>query len=63
MRNKKPKISVAAKKTPGESLKPDRDTKIKKMVVDIFGCCKGRIEIVGDILAPLVPIKAWEALK
>ncbi len=30
---------------------------------DIFGCLKGEIEIVGDILSPLVPPEDWEALR
>lgn len=62
MRKNRPKISATAKEKPGESFKPDRDIKTKK-VADIFGCCKGRIEIVGDILAPVTPIEDWEALK
>jgi antitoxin (DNA-binding transcriptional repressor) of toxin-antitoxin stability system len=30
---------------------------------DIFGFLKGRVEIVGDILAPVVPPEEWEALR
>jgi antitoxin (DNA-binding transcriptional repressor) of toxin-antitoxin stability system len=30
---------------------------------DIFGCLKGEIEIVGDILSPVVPAEDWEALR
>jgi prevent-host-death family protein len=30
---------------------------------DIFGCMKGRIEIVGDIMAPLVDPEDWEGLR
>jgi prevent-host-death family protein len=30
---------------------------------DIFGCMKDRIEIVGDVMAPLVPPEDWEALR
>jgi len=55
--------SFRAKKKVGESSKAERDTKTKKKAADIFGCCKRRIEIVGNILAPLVPIDDWEALK
>lgn len=29
---------------------------------DIFGCLKGEVEIVGDVMAPLVPPEDWEAL-
>jgi len=29
---------------------------------EIFGCLKGEIEIVGDVMAPLVPPEDWEAL-
>lgn len=29
---------------------------------EIFGCLKGEIEIVGDLLAPLVPPEDWEAI-
>lgn len=27
---------------------------------DIFGCLKGEIEIVGDIVSPAVPLEDWE---
>lgn len=27
---------------------------------DLFGCLKGEIEIVGDIVAPAVPLEDWE---
>jgi len=30
---------------------------------EIFGCLKGEVEIVGDILSPLVPPEDWEALR
>jgi len=30
---------------------------------DVFGCLKDEMEIVGDILAPLVPPEDWEALR
>ena len=29
----------------------------------LFGCLAGEIEIVGDIVAPIVPPEAWEAMK
>jgi prevent-host-death family protein len=27
---------------------------------DIFGCLKGEIEIVGDVVSPVVPLEDWE---
>lgn len=30
---------------------------------DIFGCLKGQIEIVGDIVSPVVPLEDWEVLR
>jgi prevent-host-death family protein len=27
---------------------------------DIFGCLRGEIEIVGDIVSPVVPLEDWE---
>jgi prevent-host-death family protein len=30
---------------------------------DIFGCMKGEIEIVGDVMESLVPPEDWEALR
>jgi prevent-host-death family protein len=30
---------------------------------DIFGCMRGRMEIVGDILAPTSSPEDWEALR
>lgn len=30
---------------------------------DIFGCLKGQIEIVGDIVSPVIPLEDWESLR
>jgi prevent-host-death family protein len=30
---------------------------------EVFGCLKEEIEIVGDILSPLIPAEDWEALR
>ena len=30
---------------------------------DIFGCMRGKVEIVGDIVSPVVPIEDWEVLR
>jgi prevent-host-death family protein len=30
---------------------------------DVFGCLAGEMEIVGDIESPVVPPKAWKALR
>lgn len=30
---------------------------------DIFGFMKGRMEIIGDIESPAVPLSDWDALK
>jgi len=30
---------------------------------DIFGCLRGEVEIVGDIVSPAVPLEDWEVLK
>ncbi len=30
---------------------------------DLFGFMKGKFEIVGDIMSPVVPLEDWEALK
>jgi prevent-host-death family protein len=29
---------------------------------DVFGCMRGEVEIVGDIMSPAVPLKDWEIL-
>ncbi len=29
---------------------------------NIFGCMRGRVEIIGDIVAPAVPSEDWESL-
>ena len=29
----------------------------------VFDCLKGKIEIVGDIVSPVIPADDWEALK
>jgi prevent-host-death family protein len=30
---------------------------------DVFGCLKGVIEIVGDVMSPAAPVEDWEALR
>ncbi|MGC2446783.1 MAG: type II toxin-antitoxin system Phd/YefM family antitoxin [Candidatus Sulfotelmatobacter sp.] len=30
---------------------------------EVFDCLKGKIEILGDILSPVVPAEDWEMLK
>ena len=30
---------------------------------DIFGCLRGKMKIVGDIVSPIVPLEDWESLK
>lgn len=30
---------------------------------DVFGCMTGTAEIVGDVEAPVVPVRAWKARK
>jgi prevent-host-death family protein len=30
---------------------------------DVFGCMRGEVEIVGDIVSPAVPLEDWEVLQ
>ena len=30
---------------------------------DVFGCLRGQMKIVGDIVSPVVPLEDWEALR
>lgn len=30
---------------------------------DVFGCMKGQLEIVGDIVGPAVPLEDWDVLR
>ena len=30
---------------------------------DVFGCMKGEVEIVGDIVSPAVPLEDWDVLR
>jgi prevent-host-death family protein len=30
---------------------------------DVFGCIRGELEIVGDIVSPAVPLEDWEVLR
>jgi len=30
---------------------------------NVFGCLRGKMKIVGDILSPMVPPEEWEALR
>jgi prevent-host-death family protein len=30
---------------------------------DIFGCMKGEVEIVGDLVAPAIPPEDWDMLR
>jgi prevent-host-death family protein len=29
----------------------------------LFGCLRDKVDVIGDIMAPAVPIRAWETLK
>lgn len=31
--------------------------------VDVFGCMAGTAEIVGDVEAPVVPLRAWKSAR
>jgi len=31
--------------------------------VDVFGCMRGEVEIIGDVLSPAVPLEDWEVLR
>jgi prevent-host-death family protein len=33
------------------------------MPEDVFGCLRDQVEIVGDILSPVVPLEDWEVLR
>jgi prevent-host-death family protein len=35
---------------------------VEERPFEILGCMAGKIEIVGDILAPATPAEAWEIL-
>jgi prevent-host-death family protein len=30
---------------------------------DVFGCMRTEVEIVGDILSPVVPLEDWDVLR
>ncbi len=30
---------------------------------DIFGCMKGEVEIVGDIVSPAIPLEDWDMFR
>jgi prevent-host-death family protein len=30
---------------------------------NVFGCMRGEIEVVGDIVSPAVPLEDWEILR
>lgn len=30
---------------------------------DVFGCMKGEVEILGDIVSPAVPLEDWDVLR
>ena len=34
-----------------------------ELTTDVFGCMTGTAEIVGDVEAPVVPVRAWKAAK
>jgi hypothetical protein len=34
-----------------------------KTIDDVFGCLRGKMKIVGDIVGPVVPIEDWEVLR
>lgn len=39
-------------------VRPDAQTSY-----DIFGCMRGKLKIVGDVVSPVVPLEDWECLK
>lgn len=55
--NTREPISPAGKKAVGTIVQPDGRPK------KVFGCLKGEVEIVGDILLPFVPPEDWDALR
>jgi len=36
-------------------------TAIEERPRDVFDCLKGKVEILGDLLAPIVPPEDWES--
>jgi antitoxin (DNA-binding transcriptional repressor) of toxin-antitoxin stability system len=34
-----------------------------KTTDDVFGCLRGKMKIVGDIIGPAVPLEDWEVLR
>lgn len=32
-----------------------------EVAVDVFGCMAGTAEIVGDVEAPVLPVRAWKS--
>ena len=50
-------VTITKKGRPVAKLVPV-DTPAK----DVFGCMRGRVEIVGDIVEPAVPAEDWESL-
>lgn len=49
-------VIITKKGRPVAKLVPTDDD-----VVDVFGCMAGTAEIVGDVEAPVVPVRAWKS--
>jgi prevent-host-death family protein len=49
-------VIITKKGRPVAKLVPTDDE-----VVDVFGCMAGTAEIVGDVEAPVVPVRAWKS--
>jgi antitoxin (DNA-binding transcriptional repressor) of toxin-antitoxin stability system len=51
-------VVITKKGRPVAKLVPPDDT-----ATDVFGCMAGTAEIVGDVEAPVVPVRAWKTRK
>lgn len=56
VRDRRVSVEITKKGIPVAKLVPV-DTKRG----DVFGCMRGRFEITGDIVSPVVPPEAWES--
>ncbi len=58
VRNRREPVIITKKGIPVAKLVPTDEPRS-----DVFGCMAGTAEIVGDIEAPVAPVKVWKASK
>jgi len=58
VRRRREPVVITKKGVPVAKLVPANE-----LPTDVFGCMAGSAEIMGDIEAPVLPVRAWKAMR